>query len=95
MPFTDTNHLVPYDCFKFYSLEYYEILNFFINKIIETKILLNESTSIEYIYVILNILYSASYIVNQKFLGEYILNNVYDNVKKILMKFSLDNRNLF
>ena len=92
VPFTDTNHLVPYDGFKFYSLEYYEILNFFINKIIETKILLNESTSIEYIYVILNILYSASYIVNQKFLGEYILNNVYDNVKKILMNFSLDKK---
>ena len=68
IPYTETNHLIPYEGFKFYSLEYYEMLNFFINKILETKILLNESLSIEYIYVILNILFSASFILNQMYM---------------------------
>ena len=92
IPYTETNHLIPYEGFKFYSLEYYEMLNFFINKILETKILLNESLSIEYIYVILNILFSASFILNQKFIGEYIQNSVYENVKKIMINFSLDKK---
>ena len=92
IPHTETNHLIPYDGFKFYSLEYYEILNFFINKMLESKILLNESLSIEYIYAILNILFSSFFLLNQKFFGEYILNNVYENVKKIMMNFSLDKK---
>ena len=32
LPITENNHLVPYDDLKFYSLEFYELLNFFINK---------------------------------------------------------------
>ena len=92
LPCTEKNHLIPYDNFKFYSLEYYEILNFFINKLLETKILLNESLSIEYIYVILNIFDSAHYLINHNFLGTYINEHVYENVKKILINFSLDKK---
>jgi hypothetical protein len=92
VPFNEKNHCIPQEGFKYYSLEYYELLNLFINKVIETKILLNESTSIEYIYVILNILCSASCVINQIFLGEYIRLNVFENVRKILMNFSLDKK---
>ena len=92
VPCTEKNHLIPYDNFKFYSLEYYEILNFFINKVLETKILLNESLSIEYIYVILNVFNSAHYLINHKFIGTYIKVHVYENVRKILINFSLDKK---
>ena len=89
---TENNHLVPHYDLKFYSLEYYDLINFFINKILETKILLNESLSIEYIYTILNILTGAVLIINQKFFGDYIYKNCFENIKKILMKFSLDKK---
>ena len=92
VPCTENNHLIPHEDFKFYSLEYYEIMNFFINKLIEKKTLLIESINIEYIYVILNILNSASYLINQKFLGEYFEKNGYENIKKILINFSLDKK---
>ena len=35
---------------------------------------------------------AASLLVNQKFLGEYIYKNCFENIKKILMKFSLDKK---
>ena len=92
LPCTENNHLVPHYDLKFYSLEYYELINFFINKVLETKILLNESLSIEYIYTIFNVFMAASLLVNQKFLGEYIYKNCFENIKKILMKFSLDKK---
>ena len=92
LPCTKNNHLVPNYDLKFYSLEYYDLINFFINKMIETKILLNESLSIEYIYTILNILMGQCLIVNQKFIGDYIYKNCFENIKKILIKFSLDKK---
>ena len=92
LPLTEKNYLVPYYDVKFYSLEYYELINFFINKVIETKILINESISIEYIYTILDIFMGGNMIINHKFLGEYIYKNCYENIKNILMKFSLDKK---
>ena len=92
LPVTENNHLVPHEDIKFYSLEYYEILNFFINKLIESKIFLNENLAIEYIYVTLNVLFSASDLTNHRFIGEYFKQNCYENVKKILFKFSLEKK---
>ena len=57
LPCTENNHLVPHEDIKFYSLEYYEIINFFINKLIEKNPLIIETINIEYIYVILNIIF--------------------------------------
>ena len=92
VPITENNHLVPYYEIKFYSLEYFEIMNFFINKMLESKILMDESTSIEKIYTVLNILMCSYNILNQRFIGEYIEKNCLENIKKILMKFSLDKK---
>ena len=72
VPITEKNHLVPYYEIKFYDLEYFEIMNFFINKMLESKILMDESTSIEKIYTVLNILMCSYNILNQRFIGEYI-----------------------
>ena len=91
-PSNEKNHLIPHYELKYYSMEYYEIFNFFIDKIIESKILSNESTSIEYIYAILDILITAFPIINQKFFAEYIEKNCFENIKNILIKFSLDKK---
>ena len=92
IPYNDINHLVPIDVQKFFSLEYYELLNYFINKIISTKILENESLPIEYIYTILTVLYMTHMIVNQSFTGKYFQEKVYDNVKKNLLDYSLNKK---
>lgn len=92
IPNTETNYLVPIEGINFYSLEYIEILNYFIKKIVETKILENESTPIEYLYIILSILYSNFRVINRQFMGKYFIENVYENIKKILMNYSLDKK---
>ena len=73
-------------------MEYYEIINFFINKLIEKNPLIIETINIEYIYVILNIIFSTHYFINQRFFGEFFKNNGYENIKKILINFSLDKK---
>ena len=92
VPFTEKNHLIPWYELVYYSMEYYELYNFFINKVIESKILINESTSIELIFAVLDILISAMKIINQKFLSEYIEQNCFDNIKKIFINYSLDKK---
>ena len=90
-PSNEKNHLVPYYEIKFYSLEYYELINFFLDKVMETKILMNENSSLEQIYVVINVLAKTSYLINQKFIGEYF-ENCLENIKKILINFSLDKK---
>ncbi len=92
VPYNDINHLVPTEVLKFYSFEFYELLNYFINKMISTKILENESIPIEYIYITLLILYSCYMIVNHSFMGKYFKEKVYDNIKKILLDYSLNKK---
>ena len=92
VPVNNINHLAPHDGMKVPSLQFYEILNFFVSKIIETKILTKETTSINYLYTILNIFVSTARIINQKFLGEYLEKNCFENIKKILINYSLDKK---
>ena len=68
--------------------------NYFINKILSTKILESESLSIEYIYIILNILYAFSRLVNSRFIGKYFYEKCYENIKKILLGYSLNKKNI-
>ena len=92
IPTTENNYLVPIDGINFYSLEYMELLNHFIKKMIESKILENESTPIEYLYIILSIIYSNYKVVHKRFIGKYFIENVYENMKQILMNYSLDKK---
>ena len=59
---------------------------------IESKILENESTPIEYLYIILSIIYSNYKVVHKRFIGKYFIENVYENMKQILMNYSLDKK---
>ena len=92
IPKTDNNYLVPIEGLNFYSLEYDELLNHFIKRMVESKILENESTPIEYLYIILTILYSNFRAFNKQFIGKYFNDKVYENIKNILMNYSLDKK---
>ena len=93
VPMNENNHLFPhYEGYNFYSLEYYELVNFFINKLVDSKILLNESTTIEHIYDILLILAKVEKVTNKKYLGNLWENYYFENVKKIMINFSLNKK---
>ena len=59
---------------------------------IESKILENESAPIEYFFIIFSLLYSNYKVVNRQFIGKYFIENVYENIKQILMNYSLDKK---
>ena len=93
VPINENNHLFPhYEGFNFYSLEYYELVNFFINKLVDSKILLNESTTIEQIYDIFLVLTKVEMVTNKKYLGNYWENYYFENVRKIMINFSLNKK---
>ena len=47
---------------------------------------------IEYIYVVLNIMYGAYGFINHQFFGKYFKEKVFDNIIKILLDFSLNKK---
>ena len=59
---------------------------------IESKILENESAPIEYFFIIFSLLYSNYKVVNIQFLGKYFIEKVNENIKQILMNYSLDKK---
>ena len=88
----DNNYCVPLDDIKVYSLEYFEMVNYFIKKMFSTKIFENESLPIEYMYILLNILYSFSRIVDHHCISKYFYEKCYENIKKILLEYSLNKK---
>ena len=92
VPNTENNYYIPSEELKFYSLEYVEIINYFFNKLISTKILENEALPIEYIYSTLFIIFSINKLINRNFIGKYFYENCYENIKKILLDYSLNKK---
>ena len=92
IPYNKNNYLIPVDDLKIYSLEYYEILNYFISKLVDSNIFENEKLTIEHLYIILNILNSGSKFINKVFIGEYFRDVIFPCVKKLLINISLDKK---
>ena len=90
IPYTDKNYLIPFE--SMLGIEYYEITNYFVEKVVQTSILSNKSMSIEHIYYILDIMYSKYHILNVTFFGKYIYEKGYENIKEILLRDSLDKK---
>ena len=94
VPWTEKNYGIPFDDLKFYSLEYYEMINYFFNKLISTKILEKEDLPLQYIYIILNIIFAVNRISNRRFIGKYFYEKCFENIKKILLDYSLNKKNI-
>ena len=84
------NNIIPYHCLLFY-----DIFNYFINKLVSCKYFDDENEeniAYEYIYKILDILNKGFEILNQLFFRKYFNEIIFPKVKKILLKISVDKK---
>ena len=89
----ESNFLVPNNKVSFYSFLYYDIFNYFMNKLISCKIFEKENEdklSIEYIYIIMIIFEEGYDIINHLFFGTYFKKIIAPIIKNILLKVSID-----
>ena len=86
-----TNFLLPNSYLSYHTLLFYDIFNYFINKLVGGKVFENlpdETLSIEYIYKILDILNKGFEILNQLFFGKYFKDVMFPRIKNILLNVS-------
>ena len=91
----DTNYLIPYPYLSYHCLFFYDIFNYFINKVISSKIfdISNEQNlNVEYIYKILDTLNRGFEILNQLFIGKYFKDKIFPRLKNILLNISVDKK---
>ena len=91
----DGNFLIPNNILPYHCLLFYDILNYYINKLVQCKYFEDdneENITIEYIYKILDILNKGFEILNQLFFGNYFNEIIFPKVKNILLKISLDKK---
>ena len=90
-----TNFLLPNSYLSYHTLLFYDIFNYFINKLVGGKVFENlpdETLSIEYIYKILDILSKGFEILNQLFFGKYFKDVMFPRIKNILLNVSKDKK---
>ena len=90
----ETNFLVPYIFLPYHSLFYFDLFNYFLNKLIHGKYLEEsneDNLTIEYIYKILEII-NRGEILNQLFFRQYFMEKMLPVIKKVLLKTSLDKK---
>ena len=91
----DTNFLLPNNVLPYHCLFFYDIFNYYINKLIDGKYFEaenEENLSIEYIYKILDILNKGFEILNHLFFGKYFIDKMFPRIKNILLKISVDKK---
>ena len=91
----DTNYLLPNNCLLYYTLLFYDIFNYFINKLISSKLFDDnneDNLNIELIFKILDTLNRGFEILNHLFFGKYFLEIIYPKLKNILLKISTDKK---
>lgn len=91
----ETNFLIPNNYLTYHCLFFYDIFNYFINKLINGKFFESENEenlSVEYIFKILDILNKGFEILNQIFFAKYFNDFIFPKIKKILLKISMDKK---
>ena len=91
----ETNFLVPYNYLAYFSFFFFDLFNYFINKLIHGKYLEEsneEKLTIEYIYKILDILNRGFEALNQLFFRQYFKDHMFPVIKKVLLKISKDKK---
>ena len=91
----ETNFLLPNNYLTYHSLLFYDIFNYYINKLISGKVFENlpdDILTIEYIYKIVDILNKGFEILNQRFFGNYFKDIMFPRIKKILLNISTDKK---
>ena len=91
----ETNFLIPNNYLTYHCLFFYDIFNYFINKLISGNFFGSENEenlSIEYIFKILDILNKGFEILNQIFFAKYFNDLIFPRIKNILLKISMDKK---
>ena len=94
LPVTKDNYTVPFERLNNFSLEFYDLINSFIIKVITSNILADESLSIVYIYSILNLIIYCRDVFNMKYISKYIYDNCWEPLKKVYYKYSITKQKL-
>ena len=89
LPVTENNYTIPWENVKKYSMMYFDIANFFIIKLISSNVLMDESISIMYIYIIFHQINYLKGILNMNFLYKYIFENCFTHLQNVFYKYSL------
>ena len=88
LPVTQNCYTVPSEELKNYSLEYYDIVNYFLIKLLSSNVLMDESISIMYAFIILQLINYFKTCVNMRFISKYIYENCFEPIKNVFYKFS-------
>ena len=91
----ETNFLLPNTYLTYHSFFFYDLFNYFINKLVHGKYLEEsneENLTIEYIFKILDTLNRGLEIVNQLFLRQYFKDHMLPIIKTVLLKTSKDKK---
>ena len=91
---TKNNYTVPCEGVKNLSLEYYDIVNYFIIKLLSLNVLQDESISIMYLNSILETINYFRHVLNMRYISKYIKENWFEHLKNVFYKFSLSKQKI-
>ena len=88
------NYLLPVDNLQYYSFVYYDLLNYFLNKLFSENILedTTKEIAIEYIFKILELIFNNLKFINQIFFANYFKDIIFPRIKDKLIKISLNKK---
>ena len=89
VPTTENNYTILCEKMAHFSFYYYDILNFFLKKLFSSNVLMDESISIMFIYIILYIIKYCNIITNMRYFSKYFYENCYEHLKNVFYKYSL------
>ena len=94
VPLTKNNYTMPTTLVKHYSLEFYEVVNYFLNKLVSSNVLMDETISLMFIYLILCVIHYCTPIINMKYFSKYLFENCDKHIKNVLYKYSTSKKKL-
>ena len=89
IPWNKNNYTTPTDNMIYLSLEYYDIVNYFMIKLVESNVLMDGSLSLNFISIIFSLIAYFNKLLNMKYFSKYFFENCDKNIKNILYKYSL------
>ena len=94
LPVTENNYTVPYDKINKFSMEYYDVLNYFIIKIIKSNVLMDESISLIFLFNIITFIKHSISLINSREISKYIKEKCFEHIKNVLNKYSLSKQKI-
>ena len=94
LPVKKNNYTVPTTYVKHYSLEFYDIVNYFLIKLMDSNVLMDESASLMFFYVTLSLIHYCTPVINMRYLSKYLFENCDTHIKNALYNYSKSKQKL-